>query len=137
MMWIGSLALAGLPFFAGYYSKDGILEAAWAAGTTVGYYAFAMGISAAVLTAFYSWRLIFLTFHGKPRADHHVMEHVHESPMVMLAPLAVLALGAMFAGYLFHDGFIGHHWKEFWGEAILVLDEIGRASWRERVCQYV
>src|SRR3546814_10202007 len=51
------------------------------------------------------------------------MEHVHESPMVMLAPLAVLALGAMFAGYLFHDGFIGHHWKEFWGEAILVLDD--------------
>lgn len=121
MMWIGSLALAGFPIFAGYYSKDMILEVAYAAGG-VGQYAYIMGMAAAILTAFYSWRLLFMTFHGAPRADHHVMEHVHESPMIMLAPLGVLAIGAIFAGIAFHDGFIGHHWKEFWGSSILILE---------------
>ena len=121
MMWIGSLALAGFPIFAGYYSKDMILEVAYAAGG-VGQYAYIMGMAAAILTAFYSWRLLFMTFHGAPRADHHVMEHVHESPMIMLAPLGVLAFGAVFAGIAFHDGFIGHHWKEFWGSSILILE---------------
>jgi NADH-quinone oxidoreductase subunit L len=121
MMWIGSLALAGFPIFAGYYSKDMILEVAYAAGG-VGQYAYIMGMAAAILTAFYSWRLLFMTFHGAPRADHHVMEHVHESPAVMLIPLFVLAIGAVFAGIAFHDGFIGHHWKEFWGSSILILE---------------
>jgi NADH-quinone oxidoreductase subunit L len=121
MMWIGSLALAGFPIFAGYYSKDMILEVAYAAGG-VGTYAYVLGMAAAILTAFYSWRLLFMTFHGAPRADHHVMEHVHESPMVMLLPLFVLAFGAVFAGIAFHDGFIGHHWKEFWGNSILILE---------------
>src|SRR3546814_18401016 len=68
-MWIGSLALAGLPFFAGFYSKDMILEAAFAAGSGVGNYAFILGMAAAILTAFYSWRLIFMTFHGEPRSE--------------------------------------------------------------------
>jgi len=121
MMWIGSLALAGFPIFAGFYSKDMILEAAFGAGTGVGQYAYLMGMAAAILTAFYSWRLIFMTFHGAPRADHHVMEHVHESPMIMLAPLFVLAFGACFAGIAFHHGFIGHDWKAFWGDSILIL----------------
>ncbi len=121
MMWIGSLALAGFPIFAGYYSKDMILEAAFGVGTGVGQYAYIMGMAAAILTAFYSWRLIFMTFHGEPRADHHTMEHVHESPMVMLFPLFVLAFGAVFAGITFYNGFVGHHWQEFWGNAILVL----------------
>ncbi|MBM3565809.1 MAG: NADH-quinone oxidoreductase subunit L, partial [Alphaproteobacteria bacterium] len=80
LMWIGSLALAGVPPFAGFYSKDIVLEAAFAANTFVGQYAFWMGIAAAFLTAFYSWRLLIMTFHGKPRADEHVMAHVHESP---------------------------------------------------------
>ncbi len=97
-MWIGSLALAGIPPFAGYFSKDMILEAAWAAGTGVGLYAFMLGIFAAFLTAFYSWRLLFLTFHGKPRADHETMHHVHELPPVMILPLVVLATGAVVAG---------------------------------------
>ena len=95
VMWIGSLALAGIPFFAGYYSKDAILEAAFAAHSAVGIYAFVCGMLAAFLTAFYSWRLLILTFHGKPRADHHTMEHVHESPAVMLVPLLLLAVGAV------------------------------------------
>ncbi len=119
VMWIGSLALAGVPYFAGYYSKDFVLEAAYAAGTGVGMYAFAAGMIAAFLTAFYSWRLIILTFHGAPRADHHTMEHVHESPISMLAPLTVLAVGAITVGAVFKDNFVGHHWEQFWNGAIV------------------
>ncbi len=123
VMWIGNLALAGLPFFAGFYSKDMILEAAYASGSPVGRFAFALGIAAALLTAFYSWRLLFMTFHGKPRMEKSVYDHAHESPIVMLIPLAVLALGALFAGVGFHQWFIGHDRMEFWGKAILALHE--------------
>lgn len=107
LMWIGSLALAGFPFFAGYYSKDLILEAEWASNSPWGHFAFYMGIAAAFMTAFYSWRLLIMTFHGKPRADHHVMDHVHESPAVMIVPLLVLAVGAIFSGSFLYDGFAG------------------------------
>jgi len=120
LMWIGSLALAGIPIFAGYYSKDLIIEAAFGAHTTVGLYAFWMGITAALLTAFYSWRLIFLTFHGAPRADHHTMEHVHESPPVMLIPLYVLATGAVLAGLVAYPWFVGEHRVAFWGDSIFI-----------------
>ncbi|MBI1300488.1 MAG: NADH-quinone oxidoreductase subunit L [Alphaproteobacteria bacterium] len=109
MMWIGSLALAGVWPFAGYYSKDIVLESAWADHTWFGDYAYWIGISAAFMTAFYSWRLLIMTFHGAPRANEKVMSHIHESPPVMLAPLAVLALGAFFAGFMFYDGFVGGH----------------------------
>lgn len=98
LMWVGSLALAGIWPFAGFYSKDIILEAAYASGSESGHIAYYIGILAAFLTAFYSWRLLFLTFHGKPRASHHVMEHIHESPKVMLLPLIFLATGALLAG---------------------------------------
>ncbi|MBU6234781.1 MAG: NADH-quinone oxidoreductase subunit L [Alphaproteobacteria bacterium] len=118
MMWIGSLALAGIPFFAGYYSKDMILETAFGAHSGVGMFAFWIGIAAAFMTAFYSWRLIIMTFHGKPRADHHTMEHVHESPFIMLLPLFVLAAGALFAGYLFYPYFVGEKVEAFWGASI-------------------
>ncbi|WP_353211726.1 NADH-quinone oxidoreductase subunit L [Rhodovarius sp.] len=118
VMWIGSLALAGIPLFAGYYSKDAILEGAMAAHSTVGVYAFICGALAAFLTAFYSWRLIILTFHGKPRADHHTMEHVHESPWVMLVPLLVLSIGAITTGAVFAPYFIGDHAHAFWGASI-------------------
>jgi NADH-quinone oxidoreductase subunit L len=100
VMWIGTLALVGFPGTAGFFSKDAILEAAWASHNAFHLYAFWLGEVAAVLTAFYSGRLIFLTFHGEPRADHHVMEHVHESPPVMTVPLGVLAVGALLAGWL-------------------------------------
>lgn len=122
LMWIGSLALAGMPFFAGYYSKDLILESAFAADSNIGRYAFAMGIAAAIMTAFYSWRLIIMTFHGTPRADKETMDHVHESPLVMLAPLAVLATGAVIAGSIFATSF-GHDHAEFLGESLKVLPE--------------
>jgi NADH-quinone oxidoreductase subunit L len=121
LMWIGSLALAGIPIFAGYYSKDAILAAAWASGTAVGRYSFCLGTFTAFLTAFYSWRLLIMTFHGETRADHETQHHIHESPWVMLAPLCVLAAGAMFAGMLADHFFVGEGREEFWKKAILVL----------------
>jgi NADH-quinone oxidoreductase subunit L len=121
LMVVGSLALAGIPPFAGYWSKDFILEAAWAADTPVGKAAYAVGGLVALLTAFYSWRLLILVFHGKPRADEHVMAHVHESPLVMTVPLVALSLGAMFAGVLGATGFVGEDSVRFWGKAILLL----------------
>ncbi|MFH1157340.1 MAG: NADH-quinone oxidoreductase subunit L [Pseudomonadota bacterium] len=121
LMWIGNLALAGVPFFAGYYSKDMILEASYAAHSTVGQFAYWIGIAAAFMTAFYSWRLLFLTFHGKSRASHHALEHVHESPLVMLAPLYFLAAGAIGAGWWGYDFFVGEYRFDFWGGSIFVL----------------
>ena len=118
VMWIGNLALAGIPPFAGYYSKDAIISSTWAAHTGIGLYGFICTVVAAFLTSFYSWRLLFLTFHGKSRADHHVMEHVHESPWVMLVPLILLACGAIGAGYLLDNWFIGAEWPNFWNGAI-------------------
>ena len=121
MMWIGSLALAGFPFFAGFYSKDMILEAAYGAHTGFGLLAFWLGCAAALLTAFYSWRLLILAFHGTPKASDEVMAHVHESPNVMTLPLVPLALGAIFAGWMGYDLFVGRHWQEFWGNSLFIL----------------
>ena len=123
MMWVGSLALAGFPFFAGFYSKDMILEAAFAAHTNVGNMAFWLGCAAAFLTAFYSWRLLIMAFHGKPRASAEVMSHVHESPLVMTLPLFVLAVGAVFSGWLGYELFVGHDMAVFWGDSIFILPE--------------
>ena len=112
-MWIGGLALAGIPLFAGYYSKDMILEAAYADNSWFGTMAFWFGIAAAFMTAFYTWRLILMTFHGKSRASKNVQDHVHESPRIMLAPLCVLAIGAIFAGMAFYTPFVsGTHHEE-------------------------
>ena len=119
VMWIGSLALAGIPIFAGYYSKDMILESAYAAHGPFAGYAFSLGLGAAVLTAFYSWRLLFMTFHGTPRAPAEVMDHVHESPKVMTIPLILLALGATFAGLAGLAMVEG----DFWNGSIFVLPE--------------
>ncbi len=127
LMWIGSLALAGIGVpivlggfgFAGFYSKDMILEAAYQGGG-IGQFAYWLGVVAAFFTAFYSWRLIIMTFYGAPRADHHTMEHAHESPPVMLLPLTVLAAGALFAGALGHDYFVGEGREAFWGTSIFV-----------------
>jgi NADH-quinone oxidoreductase subunit L len=118
VMWIGNLALAGIPPFAGYYSKDAIISSAFLKHNAVGDYALACTLLAAFLTAFYSWRLLFMTFHGQSRADHHTLEHVHESPLVMLVPLLVLAAGAIGAGYALEGWFIGHEQEHFWNHAI-------------------
>ena len=119
VMWVGNLALAGVFPFAGYYSKDAIIDAAYTAHSAIGTYGFICTVLAAFLTAFYSWRLLIMTFHGRPRADHHVMEHVHESPAVMLVPLLVLATGALIAGFALHSWFIGDEWQAFWQGSIV------------------
>lgn len=119
LMWIGSLALAGVPYFAGYYSKDMILESAFADHSWHGELAYWAGIAAAIMTAFYSGRLLFMTFHGKPNASEKVMSHVHESPPVMLTPLLVLAVGAIASGAVFYGGFVGSahpHHKDHYAE---------------------
>jgi NADH-quinone oxidoreductase subunit L len=118
MMLIGSLALAGIPPFAGYYSKDAILSAAFAAHTPISMYGWYLGVFTAGLTAFYIARLFLLTFHGQSRAPKHVQEHVHESPLVMLVPLIGLSAGALGAGYLLKNDFIGGNYIHFWGSSI-------------------
>jgi NADH-quinone oxidoreductase subunit L len=173
VMTVGTLAITGvglpIPGFevglAGFYSKDGIIEAAFAAaqhsGDSVAYFAFVIGLTAAGLTAFYSWRLVFMTFHGHPKWEHagetaHGDDHAspaqiethtqplpdaghgahahgkpHEAPWVMLGPLIVLALGAVAAGFIWHEAFIGPERAEFWRGAIFtaasnhVLDHEG------------
>ena len=122
IMWIGSLALAGIPFFAGFYSKDIILEAAYADGTGFGDYAFGLGIVAAFLTAFYSWRLLFMTFHGRVRAEPSVMARVHDAPKIMMIPLVLLSLGALFAGFVAYGAMVGEG-SGFWGGSLFVLPE--------------
>ena len=117
MMVIGTLALTGFPFTAGYFSKDAIIEAAYAGRNPMALYAFIMTVIAAALTSFYSWRLIFKTFHGEPH-DHHHYEEAHESPLTMLVPLGALAAGSIFAGYPFKELFAGHYVTEFFRESI-------------------
>jgi NADH-quinone oxidoreductase subunit L len=116
MMWIGNLALAGIPPLSGFYSKDAIIDASFF-GHGGGYACLCVEL-ATFLTAFYSWRLLFMTFHGKARGDDHVMAHVHESPWIMRGPLALLALGAVFIGMSLKYDFIGAGQTLFWAGAI-------------------
>ncbi len=122
MMLIGTLALTGVGIphiggFAGFHSKDAIVEQVYM-GHTPGNYAFWLLVVAAFMTSFYSWRLMFMTFHGKTRAEPDTFKHAHESPVVMLIPLAVLAVGAVVAGYIFQPYFIGDMFDLFWDKAI-------------------
>ncbi len=119
MMLIGTLALTGFPFItAGFYSKDAIIEATFAAHSDIGLYAFYLLVVAAFFTSFYSWRLMFMTFHGESRAKPEVMAKVHESPGVMMLPLFVLAAGALLAGVVFKGLFIGAEQAGFWDQAL-------------------
>ena len=131
-MMIGTLAITGVGIpltgwigFAGFASKDAVIESAFAGGTGVSMYAYIMLVIAALFTSFYSWRLIFMTFYGKERGDHHSHEHAHESPMIMVIPLAVLALGAIFAGMYWYEDFFGKvkHIEEWFGASIYMNHE--------------
>jgi NADH-quinone oxidoreductase subunit L len=117
LMVIGTLALTGFPLTAGYFSKDAIIEAAYVGTNPLAPYAFASTVIAALLTSFYSWRLVFKTFFGTPH-DHHHYEAAHESPLTMLIPLYVLGAGSILAGYPFYEYFAGHHVQEFFRQSI-------------------
>ncbi len=121
LMLVGTLALTGFPFLSGFYSKDAIIEFAYLKDTVIGNYASSVGILTAFLTAIYSWRLFFKTFFGKYNNKFVPIDKTHESPIVMIFPLIILATGALFAGYLFKDLFIGNN-STFWGESILFLE---------------
>jgi NADH-quinone oxidoreductase subunit L len=127
LMVVGTIAITGVGIpgtligTAGFFSKDAIIETAYASHNVLSGFSFAMLVIAAVFTSFYSWRLIFMTFFGRPRASHDVMHHVHESPNVMLVPLYLLAAGALLAGVIFHGYFYGEGFKEFWKGALFLL----------------
>ena len=174
IMLIGTLAITGVGIpgtnfgFAGFFSKDAIIESAFAAsseGLPFAKFAFWMGILAAFLTSFYSWRLAFMTFTGAFRGDAHGGHHdddahahavhaahveghhdahaedgvapAHESPLVMLIPLIILAFGAVFAGFVFNDAFVGEGSHEFWGHAIYISPENHILHERHNVPEWV
>ena len=125
LMIIGTLALTGFPFLSGYYSKDAIIEFAYLKGNTIGYYAVAVGIFTALLTAIYSWRLIFKTFHGNYENKKLKIETIHESSYVMLLPLTILAFGSIFSGFFFKELFIGYSSSnDFWANSIKFLSPL-------------
>ena len=140
MMIIGTLALTGFPLTAGYFSKDAIIEAAFVGKNPMALYAFICTVGAALLTSFYSWRLIFKTFHGEPHDRQHWRD-AHESPWVMLIPLAVLALGSILAGLPFKEIFAGHGVEGFFRESLTfakgnkVLEACTRCRCRSASCR--
>ena len=118
MMFIGTIALTGFPLTAGYYSKDAIIEGAFAASAAPHMFAFVLLVVAAFFTSFYSWRLMFMTFFGTARCSNETLSHVHESPPVMLIPLVILSFGALFAGAVFAGLFVGGEQTGFWAGSI-------------------
>ena len=121
LMIIGTLALTGFPLLSGFYSKDAIIEFAYLRDNTTGYYAAGIGIFTAFLTSIYSWRLIFKTFHGSYNNKSIKIEETHESPLVMLLPLIILSIGAIFAGFIFKELFFD---TNFWGNSIFFLEPL-------------
>ena len=125
LMIIGTLALTGFPFLSGFYSKDAVIEFAYLKGSNLGYFAAFIGIFTAFLTSIYSWRLIFKTFHGNYNNSKVKIDSIHESPLVMLIPVIILAIGSIFAGILFKDLFISHQISyDFWLSSIKFLEPL-------------
>ena len=127
-MVVGTLALTGFPFLSGFYSKDAIIEFAFLKGTNVGYFAAGIGIMTAVLTALYSWRLIFKTFHGKFNNKNLSKSEIHESGLTITIPLLMLVVGSIFSGFLFKEFLIGHDYNNFWRDSILILEKFDHSG---------
>jgi len=119
VMLIGTLAITGFPLLSGYFSKDLIIEAAFASDSPVAQYAFVMGVAAALMTSFYSWRLVWMTFFGETRAKQKYYDAAHEGPITIMGPLLILATGAVFAGGVFSEYFVGHERVAFWNGALV------------------
>jgi len=125
LMIIGTLALTGFPFLSGFYSKDAIIEYAFLKDSGVGYWAATIGVFTAFLTSIYSWRLIFKTFHGTYNNKETDIKSMHESPMVMIAPLFILAIGSIGAGFIFKELLIGYDSSQkFWKDSIMFLNPL-------------
>jgi len=120
-MIIGTLALTGFPFLSGYYSKDAIIEFAYLNGSNLGYFASSIGIITAFLTAIYSWRLIFMTFHGKFKNKNLSKTEIKDSSLTILFPLIILALCSVSSGFLFKDFLIGNNYENFWRDSLLII----------------
>ena len=127
-MVVGTLALTGFPFLSGFYSKDAIIEFAFLKGTNVGYFSAGIGIMTAVLTALYSWRLIFKTFHGKFNNKNLSKSEIHESGLTITIPLLLLVVGSIFSGFLFKEFLIGHDYNNFWRDSILILEKFDHSG---------
>ena len=119
-MMIGSLSLIGIPFLSGYFSKDLILEILYLGDSSLSFYAFLFGITAVLLTTLYSMRLIIYVFHRKSMADEKVIAHIHESPVIMVIPLVILSVFAIFFGMFCHSMFIGIDYLNLWSDVIYV-----------------
>ncbi|HTV44540.1 MAG TPA: NADH-quinone oxidoreductase subunit L [Stellaceae bacterium] len=136
-MWVGALSLSAIGIwgvgFSGYFSKDSILDAAWASGSAVGRYGWVLGTLTAFMTAFYISRVMFMTFHGESRADEETLHHAHEAPWVMLVPLIVLAIGAACFGGLGYSYFVGAQHVSFWKDSIFVLPQLNSLAAAESV----
>ena len=127
MMIIGTLALTGFPFLSGFYSKDAIIEFAYLEKGSLSNYAAAIGVITAIFTSIYSWRLIFLTFHGSFNNNKLNIKDLHESPLVMLIPLVLLSFGALFSGIFFKEIFIGTESSQlFWKDSIMFLEPLSK-----------
>ncbi len=128
LFWIGSLALAGVFPFAGFYSKDAILEYTYASGGRYAYFAYYIGIIVAFMTAFYSWRLLFKVFHGKCNIESKKVAKIHDSPPTMMLPLILLAVASLISGWWLHSLDIEMYSSAFWGGALTVLPEHDKIS---------
>ena len=120
-MIIGTLALTGFPLLSGFYSKDAIIEFAFIRATPIGYLAASVGVITALLTAIYSWRLIFKTFHGKYNNKNLLLSEIHDSGIFIIFPLVILSIGSICTGFLFKDFLIGENYADFWKNSILLL----------------
>ena len=137
LMIIGTLALTGFPLLSGFYSKDAIIEFAYLSGSTTGYYAAGIGIFTAFLTSIYSWRLMFKTFHGQYNNKEIKIDETHESPLIMLIPLIILSIGAIFAGWFGYQSFVGYDMSYFWGDSLFILPEHHAMEEAHHVAEWV